>query len=106
MNAMKGLSLPRRRQSDDRGAGGYRLAVALALLTATCFASRCEAQCVDRANRVPAAALQGFLMDPASVLREVRNDRSKLSGRLAAYIVTDISVLPKLRHLASQSANV
>src|SRR5205807_7965574 len=57
-------------------------------------------------NRVPAAALQGFLMDPASVLREVRNDRSKLSGRLAAYIVTDISVLPKLRDLASQSANV
>lgn len=55
---------------------------------------------------MPAAALQGFQMEPASLLREVRNDRTKLAGRLAAYIVTDISVLPKVRDLVSESAGV
>lgn len=103
---MNDLALPQQRQSADRSASGFRLVIALALLIAVCLGSRCEAQCVDQANRVPAAALQGFQMEPASLLREVRNDRSKLAGRLAAYIVTDISVLPRVRDLVSESAGV
>ncbi|MET3910377.1 hypothetical protein ABID59_004735 [Bradyrhizobium sp. S3.3.6] len=106
MNAMSGLALPRQRQSADRGAGGYRLAIALALLIAACAAGRCEAQCVEQANRVPAVVLQAFQTEPASLLREIRNDRSKLADRLAAYIVTDISILPRVRDLVSESANV
>lgn len=103
---MNGLAVPQRRLFADRGAGGFRLVIAFALLIAICFGGRCEAQCVDQANRVPAAALQGFQMEPASLLREVRNDRSKLAGRLAAYIVTDISVLPRVRDLVSETAGV
>lgn len=38
-------------------------------------------------------------------MREVRNDRSKLTGRLTAYIVTNISILPAVRDFVSQSAN-
>ncbi|MEH2491801.1 hypothetical protein [Bradyrhizobium sp. AZCC 2230] len=106
MNAMNGLALPRRRQFADRDTGGNRLAIALTLMIAACAAGRCEAQCVEQANRVPAVVLQAFQLEPASLLREVRNDRSKLAGRLAAYIVTDISVLPTVRALVSESANV
>jgi hypothetical protein len=106
MNAMNGLALPRRRQYADRGAGGWSLVITLALLIASCFASRCEAQCVDQANRVPAAALQAFQIEPTSLLREVRNDRSKLAGRLAAYVVTDISLLPTVRDLVGESTNI
>lgn len=104
MNAMSGLALPLRRQFADRRLG--RSAIAFALLIAACAAGRCEAQCVEQSNRVPAAVLQNFQTQPTSLLREVRNDRSKLAGRLAAYIVTDIGVLPSVRDLVSESANI
>lgn len=106
MNAMSGLALPLRRQFADRSLRDYRLALPLALLIVACAAGRCEAQCVEQSNRVPALVLQSFQTEPASLLREVRNDRSKLTGRLAAYIATDISVLPAVRGLISESANV
>ncbi|MDA9522850.1 hypothetical protein XI06_21860 [Bradyrhizobium sp. CCBAU 11434] len=79
--------------------------MASTLLIAACFANPCDAQCVDLADRVPTAALQGFQVEPASLMREVRNDRSKLTGRLTAYIATDISILPAVRDFVSLSAN-
>ncbi|WP_426423824.1 hypothetical protein [Bradyrhizobium genosp. A] len=106
MNAMSGLALPQRRRFADRSLGDFRLAIALALLIVACATGRCEAQCVGQSDRVPVPVLQAFQTDPASLLHEVRNDRSKLAGRLAAYIVTDISVLPTVRDLISQSNNI
>jgi hypothetical protein len=106
MNAISGPVLSHRRPAADRDASGYGWAIAFTLLIAACGVGRCEAQCVDQSNRVPAAVLQNFQREPASLLREVRNDRSKLAGRLSAYIVSDITVLPAVRDLVSESANV
>lgn len=103
---MSDLAQPLRRRFADCCLGEFRLAIALALLIAACTVGRCEAQCVGQSDRVPAPVLLAFQTDPASLLQEVRNDRSKLAGRLAAYIVTDISILPTVRDLISQSNNV
>ena len=63
---------------------------------------------MDRSERVPAAILKVFQTEPASLLHDpsVRGDSSKLTGRLAAYIVSDITLLPSVRDLVSESANV
>jgi len=102
---MGDLAWPLRRQFAERSLGDYRPAIALALLIMTCAAGRSEAQCVEQPERVPAVALQGFQIEPASLIREVHNDRTKLTARLAAYVVTDISVLPAVHDLVSESAN-
>jgi hypothetical protein len=108
MNAMSGLALPQRRQSADRALGGFRAALALAVLMLACTAGRCEAQCVGQSERVPAEILKVFQTEPTSLLRDrdVRGDRSKLTGRLAAYVVSDITILSAVRDLVSESANV
>lgn len=73
-----------------------------------CAAGRCEAQCVEQGERVPASILKVFQTAPTSLLRDpnVRGDRNKLTGRLAAYVVSDITILPAVRDLVSESANV
>lgn len=73
-----------------------------------CASGRCEAQCVEQSERVPATILKVFQAEPASLLRDrdVRGDRSKLTGRLAAYVVSDITILSAVRALVSESANV
>lgn len=73
-----------------------------------CAASHCEAQCVEQGERVPATILKVFQMEPTSLLRDrdVRGDRAKLTGRLAAYVVSDITMLPAVRALVSESANM
>ncbi|MCP3380864.1 hypothetical protein NLM31_11015 [Bradyrhizobium sp. CCGUVB4N] len=112
MNAMSGLGLPQRRQSSDRASGGFlggfRAALALAVLMLVCAAGSCEAQCVEQGERVSAEILKVFQMEPTSLLRDrdVRGDRNKLTGRLAAYVVSDITILSAVRALVSESANV
>jgi hypothetical protein len=112
MNAVSGLALPQRRQFSDHASGGFlggfRAALALAVLLLACAAGRCEAQCVEQGERVPASILKVFQMEPASVLRDrdLRGDRNKLTGRLAAYVVSDITILSAVRALVSESANV
>ena len=109
---MSGLTLPQRRQSADRASGGFlggfRAPLALAVLMLACAASRCEAQCVGQSERVPAEILKVFQTEPTSLLRDrdVRGDRDKLTGRLAAYVVSDIKILSAVRDLVSESANV
>ena len=73
-----------------------------------CAAGPCEAQCVDQGERVPATILKVFQLEPTSLLRDrdVRGDRDKLTGRLAAYIVSDITILTAVRDLVSESANI
>src|SRR4051794_18890234 len=106
MNAMSGLALPQRRRSGDHALRGFRAAFALAVLMLACVAGRCEAQCVEQSGRVPATILKVFQNEPASLLldRDVRGDRSKLTGRLAAYVVSDITILSAVRALVSESA--
>ncbi|MGX4773574.1 hypothetical protein ACWAUC_27665 [Bradyrhizobium guangdongense] len=105
MNAMSGLPLSLRQRFVNRSLCA-QAAIGLALLIAVCAAGRCEAQCVEQSDRVPAAVVQAFQSEPAALLREVRTDRSKLTGRLAAYLVTDISILSSVRDLISESSNV
>ena len=105
MNVMSGLALPLRQRFAGRSLGAHS-AFGLALLIAVCAAGRCEAQCVEQSDRVPVTVVQAFQSEPASLLRDVRTDRSKLTGRLAAYLVTDISILPSVRDLISESSNV
>lgn len=73
-----------------------------------CAAGRCEAQCVEQGERVPASILKVFQTEPTSLLRDrdVRGDRNKLTGRLAAYVVSDITILSAVRDLVSETANV
>lgn len=87
---------------------GFRAALALAVLVAACAAGRCEAQCVEQGERVPASILKVFQTEPTSLLHDpnVRGDRNKLTGRLAAYVVSDITILPAVRALVSESANI
>lgn len=108
MNAVSGLVLPQRRQFAVRAIGGFRAAIVLALLMVVCAAGRCEAQCVEQSQRVPASILKVFQTEPASLLRDrdVRGDRAKLTGRLAAYVVSDITILSAVRDLVSEFANV
>jgi hypothetical protein len=63
----------------------------------------CQAQCVERSQRLPDLVLDAFVMDPTSVLRELRFDKEKLTGRITGYIVTDIKLLAQVRDLVSQS---
>lgn len=63
--------------------------------------SECQAQCVDSSERVLPNVIQTFATDPASLLDQLRNDKEKLSGRLTAYIATDISTLTAVRKLVS-----
>ncbi|MBC9876996.1 hypothetical protein G8O24_06520 [Bradyrhizobium sp. INPA01-394B] len=106
MSAMSGLALLQRRQSPGRPLSGLRAALAVAGLTLAC-AGRCEAQCVDQSERVPATILKVFQTEPASLLHDptVRGDSSKLTGRFAAYIVSDLTLLTAVRDLVSESAN-
>lgn len=73
-----------------------------------CAAGRCEAQCVEQGQRVPAEMLKVFQTEPTSLLhdRNVRGAPDKLTGRLAAYIVSDITILSAVRDLISETANV
>ncbi|WP_247466418.1 hypothetical protein [Bradyrhizobium sp. 62] len=43
------------------------------------------------------------MKSPASLLQKLRNEKNKLSDRLAAYIVTDPSVLPSVQTLISEA---
>jgi hypothetical protein len=62
-----------------------------------------KAQCVELTDRVPPIALKTFTAEPSSLLRELRNDKEKLAGRLAGYLVTDTSLLPAVRTLVSEA---
>lgn len=104
---MNGLALLGRRRTAQRDPSHYRrLIVPALLLIAMCAASRCEAQCVDQSTRVPATGVQIFQAEPAALLHEVRNDKAKLTGRVTAFVVSDVNVLSSVRTLVSEAANV
>ncbi|MFL5238733.1 MAG: hypothetical protein ACJ8EL_14220 [Rhizomicrobium sp.] len=63
----------------------------------------CFAQCVEFSDRAPQMELDAFAKSPSSLLEKLRNDKHKLSDRLAAYIVTDPSVLPSVQTLISEA---
>lgn len=63
----------------------------------------CFAQCVDFSDRAPRTELDAFAKSPSSLLEKLRNDKDKLSYRLAAYIVSDPSVLPSVQTLISEA---
>jgi len=98
--------LARRRTAQRHPSHFRRLLVPALFLMAMCAASRSEAQCVDGSSRVPATGVQIFQLEPAALLHEVRNDKAKLTGRVTAFIVSDVNVLPAVRTLVSEAANV
>jgi hypothetical protein len=65
----------------------------------------CFAQCVGFSDRAPQIELDAFVASPSSLLEKLRNDKDRLSYRLAAYIVTDPSVLSSVQTLIAESAS-
>jgi hypothetical protein len=59
----------------------------------------CMAQCVEHSERVPQINVETFAMEPTSLLRQLRNDKDKLVGRLTGYLVTSPSLLPSVQKL-------
>ncbi|MHC2519980.1 hypothetical protein [Bradyrhizobium diazoefficiens] len=78
------------------------IAVAVALFAA--FATPAHAQCVDRGERAPSAAISAFVSDPSVLLRQSKNDRDKLSGRLTGLLVTDIAALEPVRDMLREAS--
>src|SRR5258708_9904783 len=68
-------------------------------------ATACKAQCVELSERASPLVLQTFAADPGWLLRDLRNKREDLTPRLTGYLVSDISVLPAVRTLASEAPN-
>lgn len=75
----------------------------LASAVMTWSAHSCLAQCVEFSGRAPQMELDAFVKSPSSLLEKLRNEKDKLSDRLAAYIVTDASVLPSVQKLVSEA---
>ena len=86
-------------------ASRWLAAIAVGAVITGLGASACRAQCVELSERVPPAALQMFALEPASLLRELRNDKEKLAGRLSAYLLTDVSLLPAVTRLVNDTPN-
>ncbi|MFT4115734.1 hypothetical protein [Bradyrhizobium sp.] len=64
----------------------------------------CQAQCVEFSDRASQIDLDAFVKSPSSLLERLRNDKEKLKYRLSGYIATDVSVLPSVQTLISESA--
>ncbi|WP_439373643.1 hypothetical protein [Bradyrhizobium sp. DASA03120] len=77
--------------------------IAAAVLVALA-ATPARAQCVDRTERAPQAAITAFVADPAALLRQTKNDRDKLSGRLAGLVVTDVAALEPVRNMLREAS--
>lgn len=78
------------------------IVVAVALSAA--LATPARAQCVDRGERAPPAAISAFVSDPSVLLRQSKNDRDKLSGRLTGLLVTDIAALAPVRDMLREAS--
>ena len=81
--------------------GRWRIAALVAISGA--ISGTAHAQCVERSERVPQIVLDAFAAEPSSLLRQLRNDKEKLSDRLAGYLVTDISALKSVTDLVRNS---
>lgn len=78
--------------------------VATSVLLAGSLATPTRAQCVDRDERAPPAAISAFVSDPLTFLRVSKNDRAKLSGRLTGLLVTDIAALDPVRDMLREAS--
>ncbi|OKO86811.1 hypothetical protein AC630_01805 [Bradyrhizobium sp. AS23.2] len=86
-----------------------RIAAAVVVALFATLATPARAQCVDRSERAPPAAVSAFVSDPSVLLRLSKNDRDKLSGRLTGLLVTDIAALDSVRNMlrgASQADRI
>lgn len=79
------------------------LAIAIGSSIALASPSLCKAQCVEFSERVPRIDLQTFSTEPGSLLRQLRNDKDKLAGRLAGYLATDPNLLPSVQKLVNDA---
>lgn len=77
---------------------------AIAVALSATLATPARAQCVDRAERAPSAAISAFVSDPSVLLRQSKNDRDKLSGRLTGLLVTDIAALEPVRDMLREAS--
>jgi hypothetical protein len=97
------------RKHDTKRSGTRRLgllaAIAMGSTIAAISATACKAQCVELSERASPLVLQTFAADPGWLLRDLRNKREDLTPRLTGYLVSDISVLPAVRTLASEAPN-
>lgn len=75
--------------------------ISSALLALTAGEGR--AQCIELSERASRVDLDTFVKSPSSLLQKLRNDKEKLTYRLAGYIATDPSVLPAVQTLIGEA---
>ncbi|MDA9400859.1 hypothetical protein [Bradyrhizobium sp. CCBAU 45389] len=85
-------------------AAASRIAAAVVVALYATFAAPARAQCVDRTERAPPAAVSAFIADPTVILRSSKNDRDKLTGRLTGVLVTDIAALDSVREMLREAS--
>lgn len=84
--------------------GRWRIAALVAISAISgAMTGTAHAQCVERSERVPQIVLDAFAAEPSSLLRQLRNEKEKLSDRLAGYLVTDVSALKSVTELVRVS---
>ncbi|MBR0842770.1 hypothetical protein JQ607_21420 [Bradyrhizobium liaoningense] len=86
------------------GAVATWIAAAIVVVLSATLDTPAQAQCVDRGERAPQAAVNAFVSDPSVLLRQSKNDRDKLSGRLAGLLVTDIAALDPVRDMLREAS--
>jgi hypothetical protein len=79
------------------------MALALSSLIVVLSAEHCAAQCVEMSERVSPIARETFAAQPASLLQELRNQKEKLTGRLAGLLATDPALLASVRRLINDA---
>lgn len=65
----------------------------------------CRAQCVELSERAPQVDLDAFTKAPSILLESLRNDKDKLKGRLATYLVSNPDLLPAVRTLIGEATS-
>ncbi|WP_376974358.1 hypothetical protein [Bradyrhizobium erythrophlei] len=92
---------PKTRIRRHRWLGAALIASAVSGLTVT----TCRAQCVELSERAAQVDLNAFAKTPSILLESLRNDKEKLKGRLAAYLVSNPELLPAVRTLISEATS-
>jgi hypothetical protein len=84
---------------------GHRWFAALLIVSAATglTITSCRAQCVELSERAPQVDLDTFAKTPSILLESLRNDKEKLKGRLATYLVSNPDLLPAVRTLIGEA---
>jgi hypothetical protein len=101
VDEMRGKAMLRRTNSVTTQ--NWLVAFAVGSAIAGMSIGSCRAQCVDLPDRASQADVQAFSNEPAMLLRQMRTNKEKLTGRLTGYLVTAPDLLPAVRELVKDT---